>query len=115
MANLNVSERITTALSGVCDLYYGVADTENYPFVVYSVESEPRYTKAGIYKYVCNVKFAICGQTFDQADSISGLLDTAIKGLKADDLRVYEGSCLPGPDDANMWVVLREYTITQQI
>jgi hypothetical protein len=115
MANLNVLERITTALSGICDLYYGVADTESYPFVIYSVESEPSYTKSGIYKYVCSVKFAICGKTFDEADAISGQLDTAVKALKAPDLRVIEGSCLPGPDDNNMWVVLREYTITQQV
>ncbi len=115
MANLNVSERITTALSSICNLFYGVADTESYPFVVYSVESEPRYTKKGIYKYVCNVKFAICGKTFDEADQLSSQVDSAIKLLKANDLRVVEGSCIPGPDEANMWVVLREYTITQQV
>ena len=61
MANHNVLERITTALSDVCDLYYGVADTDNYPFVVYSVEAEPFYSKNGVYKYECDVKFAICG------------------------------------------------------
>lgn len=115
MATLNVSERITTALSGLVDLYYGVADTDVYPYVIYTVESEPKYTKDGIYKYVCAVRFGIVGNTFDSVDELSAIVDHAIKDLQSADLKVVEGSCQPGPDEDNMWIVLREYSITQSI
>lgn len=115
MSAFNVPERITTALSGIINLFFVVAESDNTPYAVYDIKSNPIKNKDGIYKYICTVTIAVVGSSFDEVDNIANLLENAMEGLISSDLMVIQNSRQPVSDDEQQWIVYFEYNITQLI
>lgn len=60
------------------DFYLAEAETETYPYAVYTNDVAPFYTKDGLHHYESNVVITIYALDLDKADKISEQIQAAI-------------------------------------
>ena len=60
------------------DFYLAEAETERYPYAVYTNAVTPFYTKDGLHHYESNVVITIYALDLDKADQISDQIQAAI-------------------------------------
>lgn len=85
---MNIGERIVTAVTGIVDIYFEVAETDTAPYAVYSLSPTPFYNKDGLYKYVADVTFVIVGSTYNEMSTLLSQCKAVLLALNGVDLLV---------------------------
>lgn len=70
--------RFTELNSMYVDLYLAEAQTENYPYAVYTYTVTPVYTKDGIHHYDASLNVIVYAKELDRVNSIVEHINTAV-------------------------------------
>lgn len=89
------------------------AETEEYPYAVYNIESEPVMTKDGVHHITASVGVDIVSNDFDEANSIAQRIAEVMShdNQEGDIMAVLRDSstdCLEG-----IWIITQNYRINQ--
>lgn len=71
--------RLTELASPHVAFFFSEAQTEEYPYAVYSSDVTPAYTKDGIHHYEATVTVTVYGKDLDVVNPIAEAIDSAIK------------------------------------
>lgn len=74
----SIGIKINEIASRYVDFYLAEAETESYPYAVYTNSVTPFHTKDGIHHYESNVVITIYAQDLDKADRIAEQIHAAI-------------------------------------
>lgn len=109
----NIGIRLNEILSQYVDLYLAEAETENYPYAVYTCDVTPVYTKDGIHHYQAVVTITVYAKDLDEITPICNNIKSAMDATFAQGeysariTRDYP-DCLEG-----VWSRVIDYTIIQ--
>lgn len=67
----SIGIEVNDIVSRHVDLYLAEAQTESYPYAVYTNSVTPVYTKDGIHHYEATIVITICTLDLDEADEIA--------------------------------------------
>lgn len=106
--------RLNELLSKHVDLYLAEAETEEYPYAVYTCTVTPVYTKDGIHHYSSNITITVYAKDLDVVNPISEKIITEISQNMRN--RRYSSVLLSDSSDCTEGIWFRElnYTINQK-
>lgn len=64
--------RLTELASEYVDLYFAEAQTEEYPYAVYTSSVTPVFTKDGVHHYEASVVVSVYAKELDKVNAIAG-------------------------------------------
>lgn len=108
-----IGEKLNEIASPFVPLYFAEAETESYPYAVYSMTAETARTKDGPYKIAAQVELNIYAPDYATAANIAEQLRGGIaQGMHSAQysarLQEEQNDCLEG-----VWVFQMTYTINQ--
>ena len=77
--------RLTELASQHVEFYFSEAQTEEYPYAVYTSAPSPVYTKDGIHHYEADVRVTVYDKVLDRANSIAeSIMADITSGMNGD-------------------------------
>ena len=77
--------RLTELASKHVEFYFSEAQTEEYPYAVYTCSPSPVYTKDGIHHYEASVSVTVYDKVLDRANSIAeSIIADVASGMNSD-------------------------------
>ena len=105
-----IGVRLTELASQYVSFYFSEAQTEEYPYAVYTSSVTPVYTKDGIHHYEASVAVTVYAKDLDVVNPIADAISSAIR----DDMNdgQYFSRQLSDESDCSDEVWLREMSFT---
>lgn len=102
--------RLTELASKHVEFYFSEAQTEEYPYAVYTSSPSPVYTKDGIHHYEATVAVTVYDKILDRANSIAeSIIKDVMSGMNGDQ---YASRMTGDTTDCTDEVWSREMTFT---
>lgn len=113
-----IKESIGIKLNGIASRFVefslAEAETESYPYAVYTSDIAPLYSKDGIHQYEAAVVVTIYAKDLDSADALAGKIDSAImEEMRNDQYSARLTSSYPNCVEG-IWTRELSYTIKQR-
>lgn len=108
-----IGAKIVALCADIVPVYLSEAETSDYPYVVYSQNVTPRYTKDGIYKLVSEALVEVVSNDFDQADPLADSVAAAIEAGMTGEFSYIKGAVTKVCVN-QVWTISLNYTITQK-
>ena len=108
-----IGTKIVELCAGITKVYLSEAEVNDYPYVVYSQNVTPRFTKDGVYKLVSEALVEVVSNDFDEADPLADSVASAIENGMTGEFTCRKG--LVAKVCVNqVWTISLNYTITQK-
>lgn len=107
-----IGAKLVELIRPICPVWLSEAETEAYPYAVYSQTVSEHRTKDGVYKYTAETTINVVSKNFDEADSIANRIKAALaEGLTggfSGMLRTQNNDCTQG-----VWDIELQYFVKQ--
>lgn len=113
MIQERIGIKLTEISSRFVEFSLAEAETETYPYAVYTTDITPSYTKDGIHQYEASVVVTVYAKDLDNADAIAGNIDMAIMDeMRQDGFSAWLKSSYPDCSEG-IWTRELSYIIKQ--
>lgn len=107
----DLGKDLTTALAGIVPLYYAEAETESYPFCVYTRVIRENRTKDGVVSIFSELTLDVVSDTYAVAKEKADSVRTAVEALGTDYIIAFQ-ACEPSCTEG-IWAFTIDYNIRQ--
>ena len=107
----DLGKDLKTAMAGIVPLYFAEAETESYPFCVYTRVIRERWTKEGVVDILSELTLEVVSDTYASAKDVADRTRTAVEALGSK-YRIAFQSCEPTCEEG-IWDFIIDYNIHQ--
>ncbi len=109
----SLRDKLSDVLDPVIEIDLSEAETSEYPYAVYDMETSPVMTKDGIARFDGDTRIRIVSNSFDEADLIRGQIVSAISAGMHD--QVFSSRLLSTTKECveGIWTIELNYTLRQ--